>query len=116
MIDIEPSKPFSNGMSYELFLEIFCYRCKKHKTNKRGFCAFVEEGGCPIENAMEDARFGYDFPSNEVVQINKDGKPLYWNVCKQFETDDAKIMTKYKALFEDNAEPKESEKNAKKNT
>ena len=57
-IVIKPSTPFSNGMSYEFFLENFCHRCKKHKTDENGFCAFIEDGGCPIENAMEDARFG----------------------------------------------------------
>ena len=109
MKEIKPSKSFPNGMSYEFFLENFCYRCKKHKTDKNGFCAFIADGGCPIENAMEDARFGYDFPSEDVVQIDKDGKPLYWNVCKQFETDNTEIMASYKALFEDDVEPKEIE-------
>lgn len=99
MITIKPSKPFSNGMSYEFFLESFCYRCKKHKVDKNGFCAFVADGGCHIENAMEDARLGYDFPSDDIVQIDKDEKPLYWNVCKYFETDDEDVMNSYKSLF-----------------
>ena len=105
-ITIKPSNPFSNGMSYEFFLECFCYRCKNHKTDKDGFCAFVTDGGCPIENAMEDARFGSDFPSDDIVQIERDGKPFCWNACKQFETDDTEVMEKYKSLFEDSEPPK----------
>ena len=101
MLEIVPSKPFSNGMSYEFFLECFCWRCKKHKEREDGFCAFVEQGGCPIENAMEDARFGSAFPSEDIVQINRDGKTIYWNVCKSFETDDADIMDAFRALFTD---------------
>ncbi len=100
-MELKPSKPFSNGMEYEFFLESFCYRCKKHKTREDGFCAFVEQGGCPIENAMEDARLDISlFPSNEVVQINENGKVKYWHICKAFETDDANLMSAYKWIFE----------------
>ena len=99
MKQIVPSTPFSNGMSYEFFLESFCYRCKKHKENEDGFCAFVEQGGCPIENAMEDARFGHPFPSNDIVQLIEDGKTLYWHICKAFETDNNKVMKAYQALL-----------------
>ncbi len=100
----KPSTPFSNGTSYEIFHESFCNRCKKHKTDKYGFCAFIADGGCPIENALEDARFGYDFPSDDIVQIIKNGKVKYWHVCKHFETDDARLMGLYKRLFEDGQE------------
>jgi len=100
MADLKPSTPFSNGMEYEFFLESFCYRCKKHKMNEDGFCAFVEQGGCPIENAMEDARFDVSrFPSKEIVRIEEDGEVKYWNACKAFETDDADLMGAYKRLF-----------------
>lgn len=101
MKKIIPSKPFPNGLSYEFFLESFCYRCKKHKVDKNGFCAFVADGGCHIENAMEDARFGYDFPSEDIVQIMEDDKTIYWNVCKSFETDDVEVMKLYKDIFAD---------------
>ena len=63
--------------------------------------AFVADGGCPIENAMEDARFGNPFPSEDIVRIIEDGKTKYWNVCKSFETDDADIMKSFQALFDD---------------
>lgn len=100
MAELKPSTPFSNGMEYEFFLENFCYRCKKHKINEDGFCAFVEQGGCPIENAMEDARFDVSrFPSEEIVRIEEDGDVKCWNVCKAFETDDVALMGAYKRLF-----------------
>ena len=102
MKEIVPSTPFSNGMSYEFFLECFCYRCKKHKVDEDGFCAFITQGGCPIENAMEDARLGNPFPSEDIVRIIEDGKTTHWNVCKSFETDDAELMKSYIALFADN--------------
>ena len=101
MKEIVPSIPFANGMSYKFFLECFCYRCKKHKVREDGFCAFVEQGGCPIENAMEDARFGEPFPSEDIVRIIEDGETKYWNVCKAFETDDADLMKSFQALFDD---------------
>lgn len=101
MKEILPSIPFSNGMSYEFFLECFCYRCKKHKVNDDGFCAFVEQGGCPIENAMENARFGEPFPSEDIVRIVENGKTTYWNICKAFETDDKDIMRQFRSLLSD---------------
>lgn len=98
--ELKPSTPFPNGMSYEYFLEVFCERCKKHKQNDVGLCAFVEEGGCPIENAMEDARFGHPFPSVDIVRVYKDdGECVCWNACTKFETDDEGIMKKYNSLM-----------------
>lgn len=100
MIEVKPSKPFPNGMGYEYFLETFCYRCNKHKTDKDGFCASVEEGGCRIENAMEDAMFELSrFPSNEIVCIIQDGQVDYWNVCKEFVTHEPELMEKFLNLF-----------------
>ena len=112
MKEIVPSIPFANGMSYEFFLESFCYRCKKHKVDKNGFCAFIADGGCPIENAMEDARFGYDFPSEDIVRIIENGETKYWNVCKAFETDDADIMKSFQELFTDHQTEKGGEADA----
>ena len=101
-IKIKPSKPFSSGMEYEWFLENFCYRCKKHKVTKNGYCAFEEQGGCPYENAMEDARWDLSiFPCDDIVQIEKNGNIVCFNACKHFESDDAELMKKYRKLFEE---------------
>ena len=106
MKEIVPSSPFSNGMEYEFFLENFCYRCKKHKVGADGFCAFVAQGGCPIENAIEDARLGNPFPSEDIVRIVEDGKTTHWNICKAFETDDADLMKSFQELFADTSNRK----------
>ena len=103
-MELKPSKPFANGTEYEFFLESFCYRCKKHKVDEDGFCAFIADGGCPIENAMEDARFGYDFPSKDILQLEENGKVEYWHICKAFDSDDADLMKAYKRLFDGGAD------------
>lgn len=97
--ELRPSKPFSNGTEYEIFLDNFCYRCKKHKENDEGFCAFVSEGGCPIENAMEDARFGDPFPSEDIVQVETEDTIVAWHACTKFDTDDADLMRRYNAML-----------------
>ena len=54
-----------------------------------------------VNQFIEDARFGYDFPSEDIVRIIEDGETKYWNVCKSFETDDADIMKSFQELFTD---------------
>lgn len=98
---IKPSSCFPNGMSYEFFLESFCYRCKKGKINSDGYAESPENGGCEIWDAMENARFDRElYPCNDVVQIEKNGEVMYWNVCKHFESSDKQLMKQYKMLFE----------------
>ena len=65
-----PSKPFSNGTEYEVFKYNFCEDCIKHKLREDGFPAFPEDGGCPIEDAMENARFDISqFPSEYIREL-----------------------------------------------
>ena len=97
--ETKPSTPFANGTEYEVFLSTFCERCKKHKINERGYCAFVDEGGCPIENALEDARWGDPFPSEDIVRVYEDGEIICWNACTKFETDDTELMQKYNVFI-----------------
>lgn len=102
MIELKPSKPFPNGMSYEYFLECFCLRCKHGKLREDGFPEFPEDGGCKIWDALENARFDLSlFPCNDVVQIERDGEAVMLSICKHFVSDDARIMEAYKALFEE---------------
>ena len=98
-IELKPSSPFPNGTEYDIFLASFCERCKKHKANDIGMCAYVEEGGCPIENAMEDARFGHPFPSEDIVKIYEDGEIICWNACTKFECEDKELMRKYMVMM-----------------
>ena len=99
-VKIKPSSAFSNGTEYEFFLANFCYRCKRYVENERGFPAFESEGGCKTLHAMENARWGEDFPSNDIAEIWKDGKPIRWHVCRFFQNDDAELMDAYNRLFE----------------
>ena len=61
------------------------------------------------ENAMEDARFGEPFPSEDIVRIIEDGETKYWNVCKAFETDDADLTKSFQVLFDDHPTEKGGE-------
>lgn len=99
---IRPSKPFSNGMSYEFFMESFCERCKHGKVNKEGFAELPENGGCETWDSLENARYDLSlYPSNDVVEIEKDNGIEYAHICKHFENDDADIMERYRKLFEE---------------
>ena len=98
----EPSTPFSSGTEYENFIYYFCERCKKGKRNKDGFPAFPEEGGCPIWDAMENARFGQPFPSDKIVRLVGDDEEIQvYNCCTEFDAIDKDVAEAYKALFED---------------
>lgn len=101
MKTITPSKPFSNGTEYEIFLENFCFRCKHGKINEDGYAEYPENGGCKTWDAMENARFDIDlFPCDDVVMIKEEGKMPLWNVCKHFESIDDDLMKAYQKLFE----------------
>lgn len=100
-LKIERGGPFSNGMSFEWFREYFCERCKKHKEDETtGYCAFVEDGGCPIENACEDARFNLElFPVDKIVSLSESGKIKYWHVCTDFQAKTEELQEKYDRLY-----------------
>lgn len=98
----EPSTPFSNGMEYENFIYYFCERCKKGKRDEDGFPECPEEGGCPIWDAMENARFGQPFPSDKIVRlVGDDGEIQVYNCCTEFDAIDEDAAEAYKALLED---------------
>lgn len=97
---IEPSMPFSSGTEYENFLFYFCQRCNKGKLREDGFPEFPENGGCPIWDAMENARFGEPFPSEKIVRlVGNSGGVKVWNCCTEFQTGDENLMAAYKSLF-----------------
>lgn len=101
-MEIKPSTPFSSGTEYENFLYYFCKRCSKGKLREDGFPEFPENGGCPIWDAMENARFGEPFPSEKIVRIvDENGGIRVWNCCMDFQTNDTNLMTAYKSLFEE---------------
>lgn len=97
---INPSTPFSSGTEYENFLYYFCERCSKGKLREDGFPEFPENGGCPIWDAMENARFGEPFPSEKIVRlVDENGGIRVWNCCMDFQTNDTNLMAAYKSLF-----------------
>ena len=93
-----PSKPFSNGTEYEVFKYNFCEDCRKHVVREDGFPAFPEDGGCPIEDAMENARFDISqFPSEFIRELRdaKDDSVIAWHCCNRFDCIDFNIQEKY---------------------
>ena len=93
-----PSKPFSSGTEYEVFKYNFCEDCIKHKLREDGFPAFPEDGGCPIEDAMENARFDISqFPSKNIRELrdSKDNSVITWHCCNEFDCIDNKWQEQY---------------------
>ena len=90
-----PSKPFSNGTEYEVFRYNYCERCKNHKVREDGFPAFVEDGGCPIEDAMEYARFDLSkFPNKKIREIrDEDDDITRYHHCIEFNKINWNLMT-----------------------
>ena len=82
------SKPFSSGTEYEVFLYNWCENCNHYKVRDDGFPEFPEQGGCPVLDAMENARFNIDeFPKKDVVEeIDDDGNVVRWHYCTRFES------------------------------
>lgn len=102
------SKPFSSGTEYEIFLYTFCERCRLYKLRKDGFPEFPENGGCPILDKMENARFDVsEFPSEFIRELTdaKTGNIIAWHYCNRFDAEDEETQFKHfdllkKALFE----------------
>ena len=72
---------FSNGAEHEVFLEQWCYRCKKFvcwETRKPG------EQICPIEDQMSITSItGENFPSTYIKMAPKKGP-----YCTEFEKEE----------------------------
>lgn len=87
-----PSKPFSSGTEYEIFLYNYCEKCSRYLLREQdGFPAFPEDGGCRVLDAMERARFDIRlFPNKKIRQIeDNDGKVIKWHHCVDFAKDGA---------------------------
>lgn len=80
------SKPFSSGMDYEIFLDNWCYECVHYKARIDGFPEFPENGGCPVLDAMEYAKFDLsEFPSKDIIEErDEDGNVMYSHKCTKF--------------------------------
>ena len=81
-------KPFSNGTEYEMFLHNYCEKCRAYKLRDDGFPDFPENGGCPILDAMENARFDISqFPKEHIRELTnaRDDGIIAWHYCDRFD-------------------------------
>ena len=81
------SKPFSSGTEYEVFLYNWCKQCTHYKLrDDDGFPEFPENGGCPVLDAMERARFDLNvFPRNEIIEERDENwNIVYYHKCTRF--------------------------------
>lgn len=93
-----PSTPFSNGTEFEVFKQNWCYRCRAHKERPDGFPEFPENGGCPIEDATENARFDISkFPSDMLLTLRDatTDKPICWHYCLRFDSPNEDVQFRY---------------------
>lgn len=76
------AEAFSSGTDYEIFRDNYCDNdCVFHKEREDGFTEFVENGGCPIEDRCESARFDEEAFPNVLLEIWKDGVCLKGHHC-----------------------------------
>lgn len=77
------AKIFSNGTEYEIFKSSYCENgCKFHKEREAdGFAEFTENGGCPIEDGCENARFDAETFPNVLLEVWEDDKCINWHYC-----------------------------------
>lgn len=93
-----PSTPFSNGTEFEVFKDNWCYRCRAHKERPDGFPEFPENGGCPIEDATENARFDISkFPSDMLLTLRDatTDEVICWHYCLRFNSPDEDVQFRY---------------------
>lgn len=82
MIQYKIAKIFSNGTEFEIFQDNYCYNgCKFHKQRENGFPEYTENGGCPIEDRTELARFNSDDFPNVLLEVWEGEKCLNWHHC-----------------------------------
>lgn len=73
---------FSSETEYEIFRDNYCDNdCVFHKERQDGFVEFTDDGGCPIEDRCESARFDEKAFPNVLLEIWKDGKPVKFHHC-----------------------------------
>lgn len=73
---------FSSVTEYLWFKEKYCKNgCVYHKENERGYAEYVKNGGCPIEDRIEHAKFDKrEFP-NVLVNIRRDDGYMEFHCC-----------------------------------
>lgn len=81
----ERAKPFSNGTEYEIFRNNYCENgCIHHIDREDGTPEPLKNGGCPIEDGMENARLNIELWPNVLLEA-WDGEERYmWQHCPFF--------------------------------
>lgn len=78
----ERAKPFSNGTEYEIFRYNYCENgCIHHIDREDGFPELLENGGCPIEDGMECARYNREMFPNVLLEAWDGEKQYMWHHC-----------------------------------
>ena len=106
------SMPFSNGTEYEMFLYNYCERCRNNKLRDDGFAEFPDKGGCPILDAIENARFDVRYFPNEWIRELRDATDhhvIAWHYCIRFSNKSWKIMQPYFTMMKDALVKKEKD-------
>lgn len=87
------STPFSSGMEYEFFKESWCENCTHYKAREDGFPEFPQNGGCPVLDKMEYARFDISkWPSKDIIEErDENGNVQYWHKCTKYMRKKGKI-------------------------
>lgn len=76
------AKIFSSGTEYMNFKYNYCENgCIFHKEREDGGVEFTENGGCPIENGTEDARFDRTLFPNVLLEVWTNDKCINWHYC-----------------------------------
>ena len=79
----ERAEIFSSGTEYEIFKYNYCENgCIHHvEREEDGFPALLEDGGCPIEDGMECARFNAELFPNVLLRVVDGDKYVKWHHC-----------------------------------
>lgn len=111
---IRNSSVFSSGSEYEWFCEQYCDRCRHYKEREDGFPALVKDGGCPVRDKLEYARFGQLFPYDCLADLaTPDGEVIAFNVCRLFWAKTEEDQFAYFRMFKDAICGKGKDKNDK---
>ena len=84
-VKYQRAKQFSSGTEYEIFRYNYCDNgCIFHKERGDGFPAFLEDGGCPIEDGLEGGRFDNSVYPSVLLEVWEEDKCRKWHHCPFF--------------------------------
>ena len=90
----ERAKPFSNGTEYEIFRYNYCGKgCIHHVDSEDGFPELLENGGCPIEDGLECARYNRELFPNVLVEVWNGDDCVNWQHCPFYAKEDEDEQT-----------------------